>query len=527
MESRSKIWEELGRPWDVIVIGGGITGAGVFREAAALGLRCLLLEQRDFAWGTSSRSGKLVHGGLRYLSQGQLKTTWHSITARENLLRERSGLVEPLGFLAPDFESSRLEPLMLKAGLAVYDLLAARWSHRRYGPGDMLLMAPGLKEAGLSGGYRYHDARTDDARLVLRIIREGARLGGAALNYAPVKDLCRERAGRVRGVLVGDGITGATREVYGQVIINATGVWVDQLRSRLGAPLRMRPLRGSHLIFPHWRIPLAQAVSFRHPRDGRYIYVFPWEGVTLAGTTDVDHEASLDHEPRISKGEGSYLLEGVREIFPSRHLTERDVLSTFAGVRPVVNTGKKDPSRESRDHCVWTDQGMVTVTGGKLTTFGILARETMARARKWLSSPAGPAVKSKSQYRTPGNSLLLRELGGTTLRRLAGRYGDDLEGVINEIHRWGPEFVPGTGTLWAELSWSAAHEEVAHLEDLLLRRVRLGLLLPRGGHEILRQIGEKVAPLLGWDTLQWKDEATRYQSLWREAYSPDLLFRQD
>lgn len=523
MQSRNEIWAGLSEPWDVIVIGGGITGSGIMREAASRGLRCVLLEQRDFAWGTSSRSGKLVHGGLRYLKQGQIRTTWHSVTEREKLLRGYGGLVESLGFILPAYEGDRLGSWLLKAGLTIYDLMALRLTHRRYSYEDIKMLAPGLKSSSIKAGLGYYDAYTDDARLVLRVIQEGIRLGGTALNYAAVEDLCRKRAGRVCGVVVRDALTGHTKEVYGQIIINATGVWVDQLRSCLDAPTRMRPLRGSHLIFPYWRFPLAQAVGFSHPSDGRYVYAFPWEGVTLVGTTDVDHEASLDHEPRISRQEGNYLLEGVREIFPSYNLTTQDVLSTFSGVRPVVNTGKKDPSKESREHCIWSEQGLLTVTGGKLTTFGLLARETLTKAHKWVSSSGKPDNTNIIDQSMPDRSSAYYDLEEKSQRRLAGRYGHDMVGIINEADHCGTELIPGTETLWAELRWVARHERVVYLEDLLLRRVRLGILLPQGGFGILERLREEVSPLLGWDAKRWEDEVTRYKTLWNNAYSLEIL----
>ncbi len=377
MLARGQVINRLEEQWDVIVVGGGITGAGVLREASRRGMRCLLLEQRDFAWGTSSRSGKMVHGGLRYLRQGQAKTTWHSVRERERLLREYAGLVEPLGFLVPLYAGKRWEPLLLKVGLSLYDLMALRRSHRRYNALDLSLLVPSLRRDGLLGGFWYRDARTDDARLVLWAIKEGVALGGAALNYARVEALLRDRRGRVCGVAVRDVVTGRTMEVEAQVVINAAGAWTDRVRSWTGAPPRLRRLRGSHLVFPRWRFPLFQAVGFSHPRDGRLVYAFPWEQVTLVGTTDVDHDQPLDREPRMSQSEGEYLLEGIGKAFPSLELTAEDVMSTFSGVRPVVGTGRRDPSREPRDHVVWAEDGMVTVAGGKLTTFSLLARDAL------------------------------------------------------------------------------------------------------------------------------------------------------
>lgn len=523
MEKRETVLERLKKPWDLVIIGGGITGAGIFREAAGMGLRCLLLEQRDFAWGTSSRSGKLVHGGLRYLKQGQIKTTWHSVRQREKLLREFGGLVEHLGFMVPFYREGSYSPLMLQAGLAIYDLIALRRSRRRHRPEKIALLAPALKSEGIKGAFWYRDARTDDARLVLRVIRDGVRLGGSALNYARVEDILRDRDGRVRGVAVRENSTGHTVEVRSQAVINATGVWAQSIRSLPGGRPRLRPLRGSHLVFPHWRFPLALAVNFLHPADGRPLYVFPWEGVTLLGTTDLDHDHSLEDEPRISPVEGRYLMEGVRHYFPSLNLADSDVLSTFSGVRPVVDTGKKDPSRESRDHVVWSENGLITVTGGKLTTFGLLAGEALSHARKYIRRTSAPAQTSAEKKYGSNGFPAPAGTNEAQSRRLTGRYGPDAGRLINESCPGDLKTIPCTETLWAEIRWAAGHEGVVHLDDIMLRRTRLGILDTEGGTRFMHRIREIVQPAAGWDDRRWEEEVSRYIDIWRNGYSPQLI----
>ncbi|MDP5274147.1 glycerol-3-phosphate dehydrogenase/oxidase [Chengkuizengella axinellae] len=520
---REEIWDKLNETWDVIIIGGGITGAGILRRAASQGLRCLLLEKKDFAWGTSSRSGKLVHGGLRYLKQGQLKTTWQSVHEREKLLSECDGLVEPLGILMPFYEEDRFGPMLLKAGLTLYDMIAHRKNHRSYDSEDFSKMAPGIRQTGLSTGLQYYDARTDDARLVLRVLKEGELLGGTALNYCSAQELCRDQKGHVRGVTVKDIQTNKTKEVFGKIVINATGVWVDQLRSQVGEVPRMRPLRGSHLIFPNWRLPLAQAISITHPADGRYLYAFPWEGVTLVGTTDIDHKTSLGDEPSISYEEGKYMLEGLNEIFPSYNLKAEDVLSTFSGVRPVVHTGKKDPSKEARDHCIWMEKGLLTVTGGKLTTFDLLAREVMDKVKSEISHQNDSNKTRNFKQEMKMNSILSSHLGDNMTRRLFGRYGNEWSSFMDEIEQNGCEFIPGTNNLWSELRWAAQNESIVHLDDLLLRRVRIGMLLPSGGSDIIGRLKNEILPSLGWDENRWEQEASRYNQIWKNHYSPDLL----
>ena len=288
---RQKIWDILpDRAWDLVIIGGGITGAGILREATRLNLRTLLVEQRDFAWGTSSRSSKLVHGGLRYLKTGQIALTHASVQGREQLLAEGVGLIDPLGFLLAQYEDDGAGAgrLVYGAGLTIYDLMAQQWSHRYYSPQDFQMMAPYIAPTGLRGGFQYQDAQTDDARLVLRVMREASDDGGIALNYVRAEQLLFDGTDEPTGLRLRNVRDGSTIDVRARVFINATGAWADALRKQVGGKERIRPLRGSHLIFPAWRLPLAQAVSFMHPIDGRPVFAFPWEGVTLVGTTDVD-----------------------------------------------------------------------------------------------------------------------------------------------------------------------------------------------------------------------------------------------
>jgi len=294
---RDRVWSRLDQPWDVIVIGGGITGAGILRESVRLGLRTLLVEKRDFGWGTSSRSSKLVHGGLRYLKEGKLRLTRASVHERQRLLEEGAGLIDPLGFLLATYKGDHPGRWTFGAGLSLYDIMALQWTHRRYSAEDFQMLAPRITQDGLEGGFRYGDAQTDDARLVLRVIREAVSGGGTAINYVSAAGLLRDaqqHAAPVTGVRLHDVVEERTATVTGRVVINATGAWADQLRGEVGAESRIRPLRGSHLIFPAWRLPMAQALSFLHPVDRRPVFIFPWEGITLVGTTDVDHDQPLD-----------------------------------------------------------------------------------------------------------------------------------------------------------------------------------------------------------------------------------------
>lgn len=522
---RERAWallenDELG--WDLIVIGGGITGAGIFREGTRLGLRALLVDKRDFGWGTSSRSSKLVHGGLRYLKERKLRLTRASVHERERLLHEGPGLIDPLGFLLATYEGDRPGRWVYGAGLSVYDLLALQWTHEHYSARDFQMLAPHISQTGLTGGFRYGDAQTDDARLVLRVVREAVADGGLALNYAAVEEVVQETVGNasaVKGVRLRDEATGRTQEVFGRVVINATGAWADGLRQQVGAPSRIRPLRGSHLIFSAWRLPVAQAISFLHPIDRRPVFIFPWMGITLVGTTDVDHHQPLEGEPRISGEEVAYLMAAVESQFPSLRLGLGDILSTFSGVRPVIGTGQADPSKESRDHVVWEENGLLTVTGGKLTTFRLIALDALRAVRRRL--PELPplddevSVLNRVDVELPG----AKHLDESARRRLLGRYGADAPGLVQAAQAGELEPIPGTEFLWAELRWAARAEGVVHLDDLLLRRVRLGHVLSGGGESLLPWVRAICQAELSWDDERWEVEEAEYLRLWQSAYS--------
>lgn len=527
---RDRVWSQLDQDWDVLIVGGGITGAGILREATRLGLRTLLVEQHDFGWGTSSRSSKLVHGGLRYLKERKVRLTRASVHERERLLDEGPGLIDPLGFLLATYEGDRPGRWTYSAGLSVYDLLALQWSHRRYSSEDFQMLAPHISQPGLKGGFRYGDAQTDDARLVLRLIREAVADGALALNYVTAEEILRDKTQptapavgvRLRDEASHDAPAGRRVNLYAKVVINATGAWADRLRGQVGAAPRIRPLRGSHLIFPSWRLPVAQAVSFLHPVDRRPVFIFPWEGITLVGTTDVDHDQSLDKEPGIGPDEVAYLMAAVEAQFPSLQLGLSDVISTFAGVRPVIGSGKDDPSKESRDHVVWEENGLLTVTGGKLTTFRLIALDALNAVRDRL--PDLPPMNDEVPVLNPVDVDLpgAEHLDKATKRRLLGRYGAEAPALVAAAKQGELEAIPGTRTLWAELRWAARAEGIVHLDDLLLRRLRLGHLLPQGGAAVLPQIRAICQPELGWPDAKWEAEVEAYQELYHRSYSlPD------
>jgi glycerol-3-phosphate dehydrogenase len=502
----------------MIIVGGGITGAGILRLATSLGLQALLVERRDFGWGTSSRSTKLVHGGLRYLAQGQLGVSRESVRERESLLQEGPGLVERLGFLVPIYESQSPSKRSFTFGLALYDLLAGKWTHSYHRRGDLTLLAPHVDAKGLKGGFRYDDAVTDDARLVLRVIFEAVGRGGVALNYCAAERLISSGEGRIDGVVLRDAVAERSAEVHARLVVNATGPWSDQVRAGLGGKPMLRHSRGSHLVFPAWRLPVAQAITLLHPRDNRPVFVLPWEGVTVAGTTDLDHDQPLDEEPRMSPSELSYLMEALQARFRPLGLQAEDAIASFAGVRPLVGSDSGDPSKVSRAHRVWEEQGMLTVAGGKLTTFRRMAVDTLLAARRLV--PDLSPVSTDERMLDPLDDLTLAGAGlsRTAQLRLKGYYGAAAADLVASARPGELEPIPETPYRWAELRRAAGHEAVAHLTDLMLRRVRIGLLLPDGGRALLPEIRDRVQHELGWGERRWEEEVAAYVRLWDSAH---------
>lgn len=489
---------------DIAIIGGGITGAGVFREAARTGASVLLLEQADFASGTSSGSSKLVHGGLRYLKTGQWGLTLESVRERQRLLREAPGLVETQPFLMPVYRGMSPGRLALQAGLWMYDRMGGGVQRSRWvDAAEAVNLEPALRRDRLLGAMLYDDARTDDTRLVLRLLLETASRAAVARNYTRVVELLRHD-GRVTGVGVQDLLDGTAREIRASIVINATGAWAGGLPA--GSPPRLRPLRGSHFVFPLARLPVARAVSWLHPRDRRPIFVYPWEGAALYGTTDLDHGEERYQHPRMSADECDYLLEGLAHQFPELRLTAADATSTYSAVRPVVAGGKADPSAESRESALWAAPGFVGITGGKLTTFRVTAQQVLRAAAE--QEPRLGPVEGPVFARAQGEP------------RIAGRLGSAAQAFLAGLPVADRAVLSGTPYTRGELRWAARHEHVVHLDDLLLRRTRIGLIAPHGGRALLPEIRSLCQEELGWTDELWHEKQRRYLELWQRDHAP-------
>lgn len=517
---REHTWERLEQYWDVIVIGGGITGAAVFRRSVSAGIKTLLVEEHDFSYGTSSKSSKLVHGGFRYLRNLQFDVTRESVREREWLIKTSHGLVSPMEFIMPYSDRKGMKA-QFAFGVFLYDVLAPKWKHGHLSIHRTRQTTPELAGDWVKGSFHYEDAVVDDSRLVMRLIEETTQDGGTALNYTKTADLLKGEKGQVIGIRIEDksGRSLGSKELQARVVINATGPWTDGLRRKVGADDRIRPQRGSHLVFSHARLPLDQAVTFLHPKDNRAMFAIPWEGTTLVGTTDLDHaDATQEQEPWCTQPEIDYILEAANSTFPENHLTHRDIISTFAGVRPIVRGDASDPSKESRAHVILEEHGMLTITGGKLTIFRIMAEETL----KCVHARLGRPYKSMKQWFKPILQTPKPEnVDEAVWNYLISRYGNAIQPFLLSADKTELLPIEPLSNTLAEVRFAARNTAVEHLDDLLLRRVRLGMLLPNGAEELLEAIQLIVQTELNWDDDRWHQEVQRYRAIYLNAYSPN------
>ena len=525
-------------PWDMLIIGGGITGAGIAREAARRGLAVLLIEQKDFAWGTSSRSSKMVHGGLRYIASGDYKTTLLSVRERERMLSEASGLVNEMHYVMPHYKGKFPPPWIFNTLLRVYDGLAGKRYSKYFKKDAFLQLNPHIKQDKFLGASQFSDAVTDDSRLVMRVLDEAIHDGAHAINYLKAESLITNEQGLVTGATLKDTSSednGHSYDVHAKVVVSATGAWADTLRMQASKQTeqsfhkQIRPSRGSHLVVSQERLPLNQAYTFLHPVDKRAVFVFPWENRTVLGTTDLDHPPLDDNEVGITNEEVDYLLAATNNLFDDVDISRKDVISSWAGVRPLISDGgdgkRVSPSKEKRDHSVWLDNNLVTVSGGKLTTFRLIALDVLKKCQEVLALD-GSVIQNNNidsdqvfSNQIPTNPKFAT-LSKTLQQRLQGFYGLQLDRLLELAHEEDLAYVTDSNTIWAEIRFAAHYEQVIHLDDLLLRRTRLGLILPHGAmtpliSDRLKQICQQE---LGWDEQKWQQEVERYTQLWQSYY---------
>lgn len=525
-------------PVDLLVIGGGITGAGIARDAALRGFRVALVDKGDFGGGTSSHSSRLIHGGIRYLEHRDFRLVFEASHERRVLLHIAPHLVRPLPFVFPVYRGSRVPAWKLRAGMWLYDVLAAFGNvknHRWLSPKQVRRAEPALKDRGLTGAALYWDAQTDDARLVLATMQSAARAGALVANYAEVTSLLTPD-GRVRGAVVRDVLSGETRTVRALVVVNAGGPWVDALRRMddPAAPPLLRPTKGAHVAVPRRRIGHERAITLFSPIDGRVMFVLPWGDLSYIGTTDTDADAPPD-SLRVTADDVTYLLRSANAAFPDAHLAPNDVVSVWVGLRPLLRQDEAaSPSQLSREHrVVESAQGLITIAGGKLTTYRVMARDVAdrvaARLHQLDGRPLAPRPPTDRQPLPGGEAAELdvllesaraRGVSDATARHLVGSYGSEMAAVINLVDRdrsLGEPVAPGRPEIWAEVSHAVEREMALRVQDVLIRRLHLFYELAEQGTAVAAPVAQRMKKLLGWDDVREAEELVDYFRLVERA----------
>src|SRR5213075_269759 len=518
---------------DVLIIGGGITGAGIARDAALRGYRTALIDKADFGAGTSSHSSRLIHGGIRYLEQYAFHLVFEASRERRVLLRIAPHLVRPLPFLFPVYRGARVPAWKLRAGMWLYDLLSAfrnvHW-HRWLRAKNVRRVEPGLRDRGLVGAALYYDAQTDDARLVIATVRSAVRAGALAANYVEMTALLKPD-GRVRGAAVRDVLTGATANIRAHVVVNATGPWSDRVR-RLDDPKAapiMRPTKGAHVIVPRKRLANEHAVTLFSPVDGRVMFALPWGDLSYIGTTDTDADASPDGL-RVTAADVTYLLRSANAAFPDAHLAQSDVLSAWAGLRPLLREDDRNPSQVTREHRVLeSPQGLISIVGGKLTTYRVMARDVVDRVAARLHELDGrPRAKRPPTDRQPlpggeaaeldvlVESARARGAAEATARHLVANYGSEAAAVLNLVdreRRLGESLMPGRPEIWAEVVYAVEREMAVRVQDVLIRRLHLFYEVADHGQSVVPRVTALMKQRLGWDDAREAEELRDYFQL--------------
>jgi glycerol-3-phosphate dehydrogenase len=499
--------------FDLVVIGGGITGAGIARDAAMRGLSVALVEARDFASGTSSKSSKLLHGGIRYLEQFHLHLVFEA--SRERRLHSdllAPHLAHPVPFLIPVYPWSPHGYFAVAAGVHLYDALALFRNHgtRVLGKDKALAEEPRLESRGLKGGVVYHDVVMDDARLALENVRSAAHHGAIVCNYLLVRGFEKDGTGRLRGVWVKDATkkgSGDDFRIRGKAYVNASGPWSDYIR-RLDNPdaeFRLRPTKGVHIVLPNECLGKTHAFVLTAKADNRVFFSIPWYGRTLVGTTDTDYDPATDgqiNDIRAFKNEIDYIMEGVFRTFPGASVTDKDIISSFAGLRPLVApAGEKDPSAVSREHLIWQEpSGLITIAGGKYTTYRVMAAQTVDRVVKHLASEYAsfgqkrfhhevthleaivlPSTAKERDHFAGAMQDYTNTLSAETVAHLQQRYGARWQFVAdlamqNTDAR--ERIMPGELDIKAEAAYAKSEEMAVHAEDFFRRRTMLALKSP-------------------------------------------------
>ena len=519
--------------YDVVVIGGGIVGAGIARDAAVRGLKTALFEKSDYAAGTSSKSSKMIHGGLRYLEHGEIGLVFESVSERRVQTRVAPHLVRPLPFLIPIYRGAKPGFELMNVGLWIYDSLAlfrAPKLHRTFrGARAALAIEPQLRPDGLRGALEYYDCATDDARLVLENAIDARALGAECHTYTEVTGFERRADGRITGVAVRDRLTGRAWSAGCKVAILAAGAWTDEMVRRFEIPFDrplLRRTKGVHIVVPRERLPLARAITLISPVDQRVMFAIPWRERTVLGTTDTDFTGSAD-EVAADAADVQYLCDSGNGYFPGANLVPGDVISTWAGLRPLIAAPPNvDESEISREHEVFArGDGLVIIAGGKLTTYRRMARETVTAALKLLDQLGEPIEAKRATTKDrplPGaeglaqtdlegvaaiGRRLMQEFGldADTATHLCGVYGTRSPVIAERIaadRALGERIDGELPYVWAEIEFAVRHDLARTVEDVLARRVPLLLVGRDQGLDTCERVADVLAGLLGWDAAQ-------------------------
>ena len=507
--------------FDLLVVGGGITGAGVALDGAARGLKVALVERGDFASGTSSKSSKLIHGGLRYLQQKEYRLVYENLHERQRLLENAPHLVRPLPFLIPLFgKSGAVNKTVAKAyrtALWLYDItggLRIGKRHKRVSKDEALRHLPTLNTDLLAAAFLYYDAQADDARLTLALLRTAADHGAVIANYAPVTAMTGGADdGGVDGAVLADGTV-----VRATVVVNATGVWVDDVKEMAEGthPDSIRPAKGIHITVAAEKLPCDIAAVVPVPKDRRSIFVVPWGEHTYLGTTDTDYTGDLEH-PECTAEDVQYVLDAIN-LFVTSPLAPEDVTGTWAGLRPLVkNEGSVRTADLSRRHKVLVSpSGLVTIQGGKLTTYRKMAEDTVDEAADRLGRHVRRSPTGKLALRGAAKVTDRVGLEERTFQHLLGRYGSDLAAVaalIGDDPGLAELLVPGLPYLRAEAVFAARHEMAHTLEDVLSRRTRALLLERDAADEVAPDVAALIAADLGWDEAEQARQVAAFRAI--------------
>ena len=538
LESREIVISKLQQEsFDIIVVGGGITGVGIAQDAASRGLKVALLEKGDYAIGTSSRSSKLIHGGLRYLAQGDFKVTYESCSERALLQELAPHLVKPLSFLIPIYHWRH--GLQIFAGLWVYDIISlVRNSefHKRVDIPAMREIAPMLETTNLQLGYLYHDCQTNDARLVIEVAKSAASLGATLGNYLKVDQFIKDQ-GKIVGVKAYDELGQQTIEVRAKLVVNATGVWLDDLcqADRPDLPRKIRPAKGVHITIARERIPTKHAMLFESAaKDGRSVFFIPWYEGIIIGTTDTDYQGSVEN-PQANDADIDYILAAVNSVFPLAKLTRNDILSSYAGLRPLVDEGKHSTKDVSREHRIFeSDSGLISIAGGKLTTYRLMAVQLMDHVAKRMQARglmsqnhssttdkiylSGLTSKDSLTALNTEVSQQAQVLGiaDDIAQHLVADYGANAHkilAIVAETPALATVILPHLPFIQAEVVYSVQYEQVNRIADFLVRRSRIALLTADQGMSAATIVAQLIGQAAHWDSNRQISELEHYKQL--------------